>query len=212
MNNMDKNKVDAFWSKRAQVTDPRVATHFKKDDTHVFDLELIRRYTLPNTDLLDLGCGTCFLSNELVEEVNYIRAVDKYPEFLEHCLTVSNLETTASDVLEYTDNRQYDVILLFGVVMYFSEEDTRKIYAKCRDLLREDGTLIVKHQCGVDGDVAIDNFSPAIGDNYYAVYKHVKKDTELLKEFFDVEVVDVYPERLNPWPNTHFYGFVATKK
>ncbi|CAN5142813.1 class I SAM-dependent methyltransferase [soil metagenome] len=209
---MDKKKVDDFWSKRAKIADPRVATHFKKDDTHVFDLELIRNYTQPDSDILDMGCGTCYLANELADEVNYIRAVDKYPEFLEHCHIGPNLEICTSDVIDYTDNRQYDIILLFGVVMYFSEEDTKKIYAMCHKLLRDNGTLIVKHQCGVDEDVAIDNYSSAIGDNYYAVYKHVDTDKKLLEEFYNVEVVDVYPPRLNPWPNTHFYGFIGKKK
>lgn len=209
---MDQKKVDAFWSKRAKIKDPRVATHFKKDDTHVFDLALIRKYTKPDSDILDMGCGTCYLSNELIDEVHYIKAVDKYPEFLSHCKTAPNLETFASDVLSYQDDRKYDIILLFGVVMYFSEVDTKKIYHMCKQLLKPTGTLIVKHQCGVDRDVAIDNYSPAIEDNYYAVYKHVKKDTQLLEEFFNVELVDVYPPRLNPWPNTHFYAFIASQR
>ncbi len=209
---MDKKKVDAFWSKRAKIEDPRVATHFKKDDTHVYDLELIRKYTNPNSDILDLGCGTCYLANELATEVHYIKAVDKYPEFLKHCLTVPNLETLASDVLDYTDTRKYDLILLFGVVMYFSEEDTQKIYSMCRNMLKPQGKLIVKHQCGVNEDVAIDNYSPTIGDTYYAVYKHVDKDKKLLEQYFGVDVVDIYPPRLNPWPNTHFYAFIGTNE
>ena len=209
---MDKKKVDAFWSKRAKIEDPRVATHFKKDDTHVYDLELIRKYTNPNSDILDLGCGTCYLANELVDEVHYIKAVDKYPEFLKHCRHVPNLETLASYVLDYTDTRTYDLIVLFGVVMYFSEDDTKKIYNMCKQLLKPTGTLIVKHQCGVNEDVAIDNYSPTIGDTYYAVYKHVTKDKKLLEKYFNVEVVDIYPPRLNPWPNTHFYAFIGTNE
>ncbi len=209
---MDQKKVDEFWSKRAKIADPRISTHFKKDDTHVFDLQLIRKYTNPDSEILDMGCGTCYLANKLVKEVKYIRAVDKYPEFLEHCSVTHNLETEASDVLSYTDTRTYDIILLFGVVMYFSEEDTRKIYAMCHKLLKPNGVLIVKHQCGIEDDVAIDAYSPVIGDNYYAVYKQKQKDIMLLEEFFDVEVIDIYPPRLNPWKNSHFFAFVSTRK
>ena len=43
-------------------------------------------------------------------------------------------------------------------------------------------------------------------------YKKVEKDEELLKEFFQkVTIKDIYPKRLNPWPNTHFYAFIASK-
>lgn len=209
---INTKKIDNFWKRRAKIKDPRISTHFKQDDTHVFDLKLIRKFCKPTSHMLDLACGTCYLSNELINEVAYIKAVDKYGEFLTHCKTVPNLETVTKDILDFDDTKKYDIILLFGIVMYFNEIDTRAIYRKCKKLLKKGGIVIVKHQCGVLKDVVVDSYSPVIKDTYHAVYKHVEKDKKLLEEFFDFEVINIYPPRLNPWPNTHFYAFIAQHK
>lgn len=211
-NRMDRKKIDSFWKKRALVKHRRISTHFREDDSHVFDLQLIEQYINPSTHLLDLGCGTCYITNQLADKVSFIKGVDKFKEFLSACETSEHFKTEQVDVLHYRDNKQYDVILLFGVMVYFDENESRKIYANCKAMLKKGGTLIVKHQTGNTEDIVIDAFSKQIGDHYYAVYKHIDKDVTLLKEFFDVNVIDIYPPKLNPWPNTHFYAFVCSHK
>lgn len=207
---LSRKKIDNFWAKRAQIKDARVATHFKKDDTHIYDLQLIRKYCKKDTEILDVACGTCYLANELVDEVSYIKGTDKFGEFLSHCRVSNKLEVEVADILEYKDSKKYDIILMFGVVMYFDDLDTENIYRKYRTMLKPDGLLIVKHQCGVTEDIIIDKYSEQIGDNYQAIYKNVRKDEAILKKYFSsVIVVDIYPPRLNPWTNTHFYAFIC---
>lgn len=194
------------------MKDARVSTHFRDDDMHVFDLRLINKYISPKTRLLDLGAGTCHHANRLAGKVAYIKATDKFGEFLKFCKVGPDFEVQESDVLSYRDKQKYDVILLLGVMNYFDDSEALRIYRSCRKMLAPRGVLIVKHQAGVDEDVVVDKYSEKIGDNYHALYRHKEKDIKLMEKYFRVQVVDIYPKRLNPWPNTHFYGFVCKQK
>lgn len=209
---LDRKKIDKFWEKREKIKDPRVSTHFKTDSTHLFDLALIRKYVTPKTKLLDLACGTCFLSNELVNEVAYIKAMDKFGRFLKHCNISDTFITEEADLIGYKDNNMYDIILGFGIMNYFDNEEASSIYKNMATMLSKDGVFIVKHQSGINEDVLIDAYSDQIGDTYHALYRNVNTDKKLLEQYFQVEVIDIYPSKLNPWPNTHFYAFVCKHK
>ncbi len=209
---LDRKKIDSFWSKREKIKDPRISTHFKKDDTHVYDLKLIRKYIKKTSHVLDLACGTCYISNELAGEVAYIKAIDKFGKFLTYCKTSPDFETQEVDLIGYKDDRLYDVILGFGIMNYFDDKEALAIYKNMSSLLNKKGTFIVKHQSGIGGDVMVDNYSQQIGDTYHALYRHIEKDKRLLEKYFDVTIVDVYPKKLNPWPDTHFYAFICTKR
>lgn len=210
---MDRKKFDRFWQKRTKIKDPRIATHFKHDDTHVYDLRLIRKLIKPDAEVLDLACGTCYISNQFVDQVKYIKAVDKFPEFLKHCKKSPKMETVACDILAFTDSKKYDLILLIGIMLFFDDQDSEAIYKKCHKLLNKNGIMFVRHQCGVKGDVVVNKYSQTVGDNYCARYKHLDKELQMLKKIFKkVKRVDILPKHLNPWPDTHHYAFICKKK
>ena len=206
---MDRVKVDRFWKSRTKVSNSRKATHFKDDDTHIFDIELIMKYILPESEILDLACGTGCHTNILASSVKSIKAVDKFDTFLDAVIKVPNITTECCDVLSYEDKNLYDTILVLGLMNYFSDSEALKIYEKCHGLLKTGGTLIVKHACGVKNDVLVDKYSKELKENYYALYRHLKKEQQLLSQFFSIETIDIYPKRLNPWENTHFYAFIC---
>jgi SAM-dependent methyltransferase len=210
---VNKTQADEFWSSRTNVEDARKATHFKKDDnTLEYEVTLIKKYIPPMGRILDLGCGTCTLTNLLIPFASYIRGVEKQQDFLRFCTVGSKLETVVADVADYKDNNQYDVILIFGVLNYiFADDEVRKIYENCAKMLAPNGHLIVKHQSGVGESVEINKFSEDIGANYLALYRQKERDEGLLKEFFYVETIDIYPPEMNRWTNTHFYAYVASK-
>ncbi|WP_426333561.1 class I SAM-dependent methyltransferase [Paenibacillus silvae] len=209
---LDKNKVDSFFKRRAKITDPELATHYKKDDTIYFDLNLIEEYIADDSVVLDLGCGPGRMTNKLEQKVSYIKAVDNQAEFLSHCINSSKVEKVVSNIVDFQDSNKYDVILLFGVLNYFNDDEVEVIYANCKKMLKEDGVLIVKHACGEVENVIIDKFSEQINDWYHVLYRHIDQDRLLLSQAgFSFSMVDVYPPRLNPWSNTHYYAFIAKK-
>ncbi|OPA75647.1 hypothetical protein BVG16_20130 [Paenibacillus selenitireducens] len=210
---LDKEKIKVFFERRAQVEDPNLATHFKDDDTIDFDIELINKYINESSKVLDLGCGPGRITNRLEPHVSYIKSVDNQEKFLEHCIQSPKIKTVVSDLPYFLEPSKFDVILLFGVVTYFNDEEVQKIYKNCYHMLADEGILIVKHACGINDDVIIDKYSEQIGEWYHVFYRHIENDIQLLdqSDFYITNKIDIYPERLNPWENTHYYAFVAKK-
>jgi SAM-dependent methyltransferase len=211
---MDKKKsfVKQFWENRAHKVDhPRIATHFRIDDASDFDYSLVKKLCTPSTILLDLGAGTCHLSIRLSPFAKEILAVDYIEDFLAMQNLPDNITTIVSDISEFETTGTFDIILLFGVLNYFFEDsEVLALYEKCKSLLNRNGVLIVKHQCGTKKNELIDHYSEELESGYLALYRHVDLDSLLLEKVFnDVEVVDVYPPRLNRWDNTHFHAFVC---
>ncbi|MCM3128277.1 class I SAM-dependent methyltransferase [Paenibacillus provencensis] len=211
---LDKDKVNSFWNRRAEVNDPVVATHLKHDDAVEYDENLVRKYIKSNNvKVLDLGCGTGRTTNRIEKYVGSIRAVDKQQKFLDHCIKSKKVELVCADVETYLDETKYDIILLFGVMNYLSLEEANNVYKNCKKMLGDGGVLLVKHACGVKENVYVDHYSEAIADNYCAEYRYVELEKNLLEnEGFNVEILDIYPDHLNPWSNTHFYAFICTSK
>jgi SAM-dependent methyltransferase len=211
---MDKKKsfVKQFWEKRAhEIEHPRIATHFRIDDASDFDFSLVQTLCTPSTTLLDLGAGTCHLSIRLSPYTKEIIAVDFIKDFLAQQNLPHNIQAVVSDISEFKTTGTFDIILLFGVLNYFFEDsEVLSLYEKCRSLLNHNGTLIVKHQCGTRKNELIDHYSEELESNYLALYRHVDLDSLLLGNIFNnVQVIDIYPPRLNRWDNTHFYAFVC---
>ncbi len=213
MTTFSRDDIDKFWRKQTTVKDPRVATHFKKDDAHLFDITLVRNYIKPNSRVLDLGCGTCVIANEISAEVAKIVAVDKYNEFLSYCRTSNKIVPIEADLLSYDPGKNnFDLILFFGIMNYFSDQDVKGMYARASQALKKDGVLIVKHASGINGDVEVDKYSKQIGDVYRAIYRGIDHDKSLLQQFFSqITIEDIYPPRLNRWDNTHYYAYICKK-
>lgn len=209
---LDKEKIDNFWQRRAALSDPRIATHFKHDTALEFDIALVRKFLLTQAHVLDLGCGTGAIAKSIAAECAYIRAVDKVSQFLDYCSVHKNISVLEADIASYHDEHKYDLVLIFGVMNYLTEIESKAVYRNCYDMLKPGGVLIVKHACGINEDVFIDKFSTEIDDWYHAIYRHYKTERQLLNQVFtQLEMIDIYPPELNKWPNTHYYAFIAKK-
>jgi hypothetical protein len=107
----------------------------------------------------------------------------------------------------------FDLVTIFGTMHYFSEREAVEIYTKYYPYLKEKGKLIVKNQFGVSEDVIVEGYSEEQKANYFACYRHIKKEQKILETigYKNVEVHDIYPPECNRWDNTHFYAIVAEK-
>jgi cyclopropane fatty-acyl-phospholipid synthase-like methyltransferase len=209
---IDRDQIDAYWRLRTAIADPVVASRHRENDAPKHDLAFIGRFVTEGCTVLDLGAGSCVLADRLaaLDRVARVCAVEKFGEFFEKRPAHPKVETHTSDVRDFRDPRAFDLVLLFGVLNYFDEPEARAIYERCRSMLAPTGRLLVKHQCGVSEDVAVDGYSEELGHRYQAIYRSRAHELALLAEHFTVdEIVDVYPPELNRHANTHFYGFVC---
>jgi SAM-dependent methyltransferase len=201
-----------FWEGRTTVEGPRATRFHGAHDA--YDMAAIRALCTPGASVLDLGCGTCVVANELVATTEcHVHAVDYVPDFLAHADDHPRLTTAHGDVRTFLDPQQHDLILLLGVITYLDDPaERRDLYRRCAAMLAPGGTLFVKAQLGVREEVVIDTESEALGTRYHAVYPWLAAEVALLSECFDVEVRNPYPAEFNKYDNTHFHHLVATRR
>jgi cyclopropane fatty-acyl-phospholipid synthase-like methyltransferase len=209
---VDQHKIDAFWNARAAIADRRLATNFRDDGRLAFDTALVQKFLPPDARILDLGAGTCTLSQQFLSQSGEIVAVDKFAAFLDNAPAHPKLRKICADVASFSMNEQFDMILLFGVVNFLSPAEESQLYRSCAAMLADGGHFIVKNQCGVDDEVIVDSYSEELKAHYHARYPAVEEQQACLAEHFEVELLDIYPADLNRWESTHFYAFICNER
>ena len=96
---------------------------------------------------------------------------------------------------------------------YFNKKEAQEVYNKVFPLVKEEGTLIIKNQMGVNKTVNVDGYSKELQRHYYSQYRTIEEETKMLNRcgFHDISVVDIYPKEYNRWSNTHYYALVCKK-
>lgn len=201
-----KDKVRDFWRQRAAIDDPSAA-RFHAEHTRI-DLEAITPLCPPGGKVLDLGCGTCVIANNLARTCDAkVHGVDYEPGFLRHA--APNVTTEIGLAQDYLSDETFDLILSMGVINFLTLEDRRKMYDNCRAMLRKNGVFFLKAQFGCDEQVEIDHHSEELGAHYQAVYPCLASEQALLEEHYRVSLIDPYPSALNRHSNTHFYYLIC---
>lgn len=213
VSNIKREAILDFWQKRGDITDASAA-RFHSDHTP-YDLTAISAVTKPGDRVLDLGCGTCAMANEIVESGDvYVHAVDVVPAFLNFARTSPNLTVEIADLLQYKTDTRYDVIMLMGVINSFPlAEERESLYDNCSKMLKATGTFFIKSQFGRSEDVIVNKYSEDLRADYMAIYPFIEHELSLLEKYFAIDrVVDPYPAELNPHHTTHFHYIYARAK
>jgi 2-polyprenyl-3-methyl-5-hydroxy-6-metoxy-1,4-benzoquinol methylase len=208
----DQDRINDFWAARAERDGVETA-RFHPEFTP-YDMALITPHLAAGRRVLDLGCGTCVLANEIaLHHPVHVHAVDYAPGMLRHALPRPNLTTEASDVLTYASDQPFDVILLFGVINYIVDGEARRsLYARCHRMLKPGGWLILKSQLGRENAVFVDTYSEHLAAHYVATYPAVEDEQDMIARYFDVTRSEPYPDSFNRYANTRFFAFHARRK
>lgn len=200
----EESKIRDFWIGRSKLT------NFLWEDRSELNANLTNKYLKPNSKILDLGCGNGSSLKGLAHEASEVILVDYVQP--QHLQIPYHGTFIKDDLRLFNIDKQFDLILLYGVANSFNESDIYQLYKKCYNWLKVDGTLIVKHQCGKHDDVFVDRYSEELQTDYCAYYYSVEKHNNLLmRSGFNVEVLDPYPIDQNKWENTIFKAFACSK-
>jgi len=98
-----------------------------------------------NHDVLDVSCGEGFFAAEIAKQGNRVTGVDALPEVSERAALAEYFSVDLNDglgeVVEQLHGRRFDRILLLDILEHLF--DPERILKQCKDLLQEDGEVIV---------------------------------------------------------------------
>ncbi|BAA30409.1 class I SAM-dependent methyltransferase [Pyrococcus horikoshii] len=113
--------------------------------------------------VLDLACGTGIPTLELAERGYEVVGLDLHEEMLRVARRKAKernlkIEFLQGDVLEIAFKNEFDAVtMFFSTIMYFDEEDLRKLFSKVAEALKPGGVFITDFPCwfygGRDGPV-----------------------------------------------------------
>jgi 2-polyprenyl-3-methyl-5-hydroxy-6-metoxy-1,4-benzoquinol methylase len=143
------NKSEKFWDKSAYKFDQEG----KKDvQTYIKIIERTKKYLKTSDTVLDFGCGTGLISNEIADKVKLIHAIDISSKMIEIAknkadnLNIQNIDYNYSTIFdERYKSGSFDVILAFYILHLL--EDYQKTIQRINELLRPGGLIISVTPC-----------------------------------------------------------------
>lgn len=209
---MSSNKSKAYWQKMADSISSQNETTNKRNNNYLkVDIAFVKSHLNQNDEILDMGAGSGLVTNELLDSVSNIIAVETFEgltKFIHKDILVINAELPTFKI-----RKAFDKIICTGVTHFFTKSDVEKIYQNIFNMLKPNGKLILRSHCGLKETVVINGYSEELKSDYFTEYRKLEEEVELIKStgFTNVEVIDEVADELNVWDNTRHYYFVCQK-
>lgn len=143
------NKSESFWDKAAGKYDQ---LEKKDEQTYIHILQRTKTHLKISDTVLDFGCGTGLLANEIAEYVNEIHAIDLSSKMITIAekkakeRNLANINYAHSTIFDEKYKKgSFDVILVFHVLHLL--EDEHIALRRMNELLKPGGLLISATPC-----------------------------------------------------------------
>lgn len=107
--------------------------------------------------VLDLGCGDGRWTRRLVGSCREYVGVDVSQAFIDRLESEfgdhEGVRFVCRPAEDYHSERKFDVILIIGLISYMNDEDVRKVSRNCKDMLKEQGILVLRNVVLGDNEV-----------------------------------------------------------
>jgi 2-polyprenyl-3-methyl-5-hydroxy-6-metoxy-1,4-benzoquinol methylase len=143
------NKTEKFWDRSADYYDREE----KKDELTYFKfIAKAKKYLKASDIVLDFGCGTGLVCNEIADVVEMIYAIDISSKMIDiakvkasqrEIQNINYIYTTIFDDRFKSDS--FDVILIFNVLHLL--DDSQKVIERLNELLKPGGYIISATPC-----------------------------------------------------------------
>ncbi|MEE9452767.1 MAG: class I SAM-dependent methyltransferase [Paracoccaceae bacterium] len=150
-------KAEKFWdriaNRYAKSSPPNEAAYQEK-------LTLTRRYFTPQSQVLELGCGTGVIAISHAPFVQHIDGVDVSPKMLEiarnraMAMDVSNVTFTCANIEAFWQNGAvYDVIMGHNILHLLKDKEA--VIARIYDMLKPGGVFVSNTACISAGNLFV---------------------------------------------------------
>ncbi len=144
-----RNQAEKFWDRTASNYDKEE----KKDEkTYLNIIEKTRKYLKVSDVVLDYGCGTGLVSNEIAGNVKMVNAIDISSKMIEIAKNkaigckIRNIDYAYSTIFENRYKKSsFNVILIFYVLHLL--DDSQKVIQRMTELLKPGGLIISVTPC-----------------------------------------------------------------
>lgn len=162
-----KSPTDEYWNRRA-LTEPDPARVNMPDTVQRdFELTFVMRHLDPAANMVEIGCGNGYVSQQLRGKVSFLDAFDHAENMIERARSTygeTNNRFFHDSVLAPRHTRgPYDIALCVRVLMNLASFDEQKLaLANIASMLKPGGRLILIEGFA-DGFEALTNYRNAIG-------------------------------------------------
>lgn len=146
-------KDKKFWNRIAQKYDSQ-STKYK--EAYNSNIRLTIENTCANCSLLEIGCGTGIITNEVAPHVASIHATDISEKMIEIAIEKANI--TGNDNITFSvadgynldfNGQKFDAILLFNILHLISEPNI--FLTELKKHLKPDGKILLAVDCFNEG-------------------------------------------------------------
>ncbi|OFX87173.1 MAG: hypothetical protein A2W99_07500 [Bacteroidetes bacterium GWF2_33_16] len=184
------SKAEKFWDRTSSYYDKAE----KSDVSYMIFIEKVRKYLKASDIVIDFGCGTGLVCNEIAKNVEFVYAIDISSKMIEIAVkktserkiqNIDFIHTTIFD--ERFKTNSLDVILVFNVLHLL--EDSQKVIQRINALLKPGCIIISATPCMGERPILNSLFSignkigimPKINSFKFSELEHL-----FVKENFDI--------------------------
>jgi len=144
-----RNKAEKFWDRTANNYDKEE----KKDElTYLNIIKMSRKYLKVSDIVLDYGCGTGLVSNEIADNVKMVHAIDISSKMIGIAKNkaverqIQNIDYAYTTIFDKRyKSGTFDVILAFYILHLL--EDSQIVIQRINELLKPGGLIISVTPC-----------------------------------------------------------------
>ena len=184
METINKEEVKKFWDGRADEYGKSTfqgITNFADEHKSItmdhIDKTELTKLVRKEKEVLDVGCGVGRLSFWLAKRSKKVIGIDYSDPLIEIAKyeakkrKIKNVEFYCKSCTDIDLNKKFDLIIVFGLLIYMDEEDVIKTIQQLKQHLGKKGKIILKESVGTSGKYIVNKFSKELNAKYNAIYR-----------------------------------------
>lgn len=230
--------MEEFWKKKAESIAKEEGLKptwylYQDEEKSFLDLKLrledekMLKYIMPyinkNAYFADLGAGNGYWTFKFAEKVKEMDAVDYQSSFViqaiqrARALEINNISFTESTIQDFKSNKQFDVILISGVLIYLEDEEMDVLIENMKNYSKKGTILILREGTGIGKRHQINaKYSKNLKARYSAIYRTREELIETFKKigFELLKDEDMFSKetKLNKYPETRLRLYKFRRK